>query len=50
MDDYKPTLIIGLNDVIIHREWFPDKGWMFVERPGVKTIFNELCKVYFYII
>lgn len=43
---YRPTVIIGVDDVLIHREWSPEHGWRFVKRPGCDNLLFYLSQLY----
>ena len=40
------TLVLGLEDLLIHSEWTRDKGWRFVKRPGMDYFIRYLSQYY----
>jgi import inner membrane translocase subunit TIM50 len=40
------TLVISLEDLLVHSEWTRDKGWRFVKRPGMDYFIRYLSQYY----
>lgn len=41
-----PTLVIGLEDTLVHSEWDRKHGWRHAKRPGVDKFLETLCRYY----
>ncbi|KAK7534594.1 TFIIF-interacting CTD phosphatase [Phyllosticta citricarpa] len=40
------TLVLSLEDLLIHSEWSREHGWRFAKRPGVDYFLRYLCQYY----
>ncbi|KAK7537504.1 putative mitochondrial translocase complex component [Phyllosticta citribraziliensis] len=40
------TLVLSLEDLLIHSEWTREHGWRFAKRPGVDYFLRYLCQYY----
>lgn len=36
-----PTLILDLEDTLVHATWDPKFGWRYVKRPGTRTLDHD---------
>ncbi len=41
-----PTLILDLEDTLVHATWDPKFGWRYAKRPGVDKFLQDLSKYY----
>ncbi|EOD46575.1 NLI interacting factor [Neofusicoccum parvum] len=40
------TLVLSLEDLLVHSEWTREHGWRFAKRPGVDYFLRYLCQYY----
>ncbi|KAL1633417.1 mitochondrial inner membrane protein required for protein import [Diplodia intermedia] len=40
------TLVLSLEDLLVHSEWTREHGWRFAKRPGVDFFLRYLCQYY----
>lgn len=41
-----PTLVLDLDDVLIHSEWTRGRGWRTFKRPGVEDFLKRMAPYY----
>jgi import inner membrane translocase subunit TIM50 len=41
-----PTLVLDLEDTLVHATWDPKYGWRYAKRPGVDRLLQDLSKYY----
>ncbi len=41
-----PTLVLDLDDVLVHSEWTRGRGWRTFKRPGVEDFLKRMAPYY----
>lgn len=41
-----PTLVLDLDDVLVHSEWTRGRGWRTFKRPGVEDFIKRMAPYY----